>query len=133
VSRPIRTLIADDEGVIREGLRAFLELDRQIEIVGEAINGRQAVQMAARHQPDIVILDADLHDIAGVDVARQIHATMPTVRIIYLAHIPKPELNDVLWVNPRHMRVVLPRNTTSHQLLDSIYCVMNSEALLSQC
>lgn len=125
--RPIRTLIADDEGVIREGLRAFLELDRRIEIIGEAINGQQAIQMAIRHQPDILILDSDLSDITGTEVVRQIHATFPTVRVICLAHMANPEPSDVACAIP-HVSIVLSRSTTSHQLLESIHCVMNSKA-----
>lgn len=128
----IRTLIADDEGVIREGLRAFLELDHQIEIVGEAINGRQVIQMVAHHQPDIVILDIDLHDLTGTEVIRHIHATTPAIRIVCLVHSAQPEPGDLPLANPYHTEVVFSKNTTSRQLLDCIHGVMESEALLSQ-
>ena len=54
---PIRVLIADDHSVVRQGLRAFLEGDRGIELVGEARDGVEAVKMAQRLRPDVILMD----------------------------------------------------------------------------
>ena len=53
----IRTLITDDHKVVRRGLRGFLELDPGLEVVGEASNGEEAVEMALRLEPDVVLMD----------------------------------------------------------------------------
>ena len=53
----IRTLITDDHGVVRQGLRIFLSLDPDIQVVGEAENGREALEMARKLEPDVVLMD----------------------------------------------------------------------------
>ena len=53
----IRTLITDDHGVVRQGLRIFLSLDPDIQVVGEAENGREALEMAQEFEPDVVLMD----------------------------------------------------------------------------
>ena len=126
---PIRTLIVDDEGVIRGGLRAFLELNRRIEIIGEAVSGVQALQMTFCYRPDIVILDIGLHDIDGLEVARQIHGVMPDVRIICIAHDVKTRPSAA--ASPKNVKDFLFKGITSWQLLDSIDRVMNGGGSLN--
>ena len=67
---PIRVLIADDHGVIRAGLRALLNGEPDVEVVGEATNGQETLRQAADLRPDIILLDVSMPDIDGVEVTR---------------------------------------------------------------
>ncbi len=80
----IRVLIADDHAVVREGLRMFLELQDEIEVIGEAGDGVQAVAQAERLSPDVVLMDLVMPRLDGVGAMRQIRSRMPATRVIVL-------------------------------------------------
>ncbi len=85
----IRVLIVDDHAVVRQGLRAFLELQDAppalpIEIAGEATNGAQAVELARRLQPDVVLLDLVMPEMDGIAATPQIIAASPRARVLIL-------------------------------------------------
>ncbi len=68
----IRVLLADDHTVMRQGIRALLEKQKDIEVVGEASNGREAVEMTKTGCPDVVVIDIGMPDLNGIDATRQI-------------------------------------------------------------
>ena len=68
----ITVLLADDHTVVRQGLRALLEAENDMTVVGEAENGRQAVQMAKRLQPEVVVMDIAMPSLNGLEATRQI-------------------------------------------------------------
>ncbi len=78
----IHILIADDHPVVRDGLRAMLSTQPDFQIVGEAVNGVEAVQLAMRLRPDVILLDLEMPDLDGVSVLAQIRATNPLARVI---------------------------------------------------
>jgi DNA-binding NarL/FixJ family response regulator len=80
-----RILIADDHQMLREGLRAILERDPEIEVIGEASDGRTAVAMARELRPDVVAMDVGMPDLNGVEATRQIKAENPLVKVIALS------------------------------------------------
>lgn len=80
----IRVLIADDEAMIRAGVRAILESDEGIEVVGEATDGREAIAAAQRHRPDVAVLDIRMPVLDGLSAATEIAATMPSTRVVML-------------------------------------------------
>lgn len=77
-------LIVDDHAMLRTGIRAFLEQQEGIEIIAEARDGREAVILAARHAPRIVLLDIGMGEMNGLEATRRIHAQDPTIGIIAL-------------------------------------------------
>lgn len=96
-TRPARILIADDHELVRRGLAALLAEVRAWSIVAEAANGRQAVELAARHRPDIVVLDLTMPELNGLDAARQILAELPSARVLILtAHESEQLVREVL-------------------------------------
>jgi DNA-binding NarL/FixJ family response regulator len=81
----IRILLADDHRITREGLRAILDQEKGLEIVGEAENGREAVRMAGKLSPDIVIMDVAMPELNGVEGTRKILEENPGIRVIALS------------------------------------------------
>ena len=84
---PIRIVIADDHSVVREGLRTFLGLDRELEIVGEATNGEEAVQLAHRLKPDVVLMDLKMPKLDGVTAIETIRRDLPDTEVIALTSV----------------------------------------------
>jgi DNA-binding NarL/FixJ family response regulator len=80
----IRVILADDHVVVRAGLRAVLGAAKDIEIIGEARNGREAVTMVERFQPDVVVMDLDMPDTDGVTATKEIVAKGLAARVLVL-------------------------------------------------
>jgi DNA-binding NarL/FixJ family response regulator len=80
----IRVAIADDHAVVRQGLRTFLELQDDVEVVGEAADGAEAVELVARTEPDVVLLDLVMPRLDGIEAIKQIRARCPATRILVL-------------------------------------------------
>lgn len=80
----IRVLIADDHAVVRQGLRTFIDLQEDMQVVGEGSNGSEAVELAASLQPDIVLLDLVMPQLDGVQAATRIKELCPTARVLIL-------------------------------------------------
>ncbi len=80
----LRVLIADDHEMIRRGIRAVLSSQKDIQIVGEASTGLQAIEQAERLSPDVVVMDLVMPAMDGVEATRRIHATNQNIRIIIL-------------------------------------------------
>jgi DNA-binding NarL/FixJ family response regulator len=80
----IRVLIADDHAVVREGLRAFLALQDDVEVVGEAVDGEEAVAAVARLQPDVALVDLVMPNVDGIEAIKRIRASQAPTRVIVL-------------------------------------------------
>ena len=81
----MKIMIADDHAIVREGLRALLDRQTGMEVVGEADNGETAVERQKELLPDVVIMDITMPKLNGVEAIRRIHACDPTVKIIALS------------------------------------------------
>ena len=81
----LNVLIAEDHTLVRSGIRALLESSPDVSVVGEAGNGREAVEMAKSLSPGLVLMDVGMAELNGIDAARQIHAASPTTRIVMLS------------------------------------------------
>ncbi len=84
MAEPIGVLIVDDHAVVREGLRSFLELQEGIAVVGEAGDGAEAVALAERIRPDVVLMDLVMPKVDGVEAMRQLRERVPAARVIVL-------------------------------------------------
>ena len=81
----IKVLIADDHQIMREGLRSMLEKEIDIQVLGEAEDGRMIQRMAREMRPDVIIMDVAMPDLNGIEATRQITAELPGVKIIALS------------------------------------------------
>jgi DNA-binding NarL/FixJ family response regulator len=82
--KKIRILLADDHAVLRAGIRALLEAQPDLEVIGEAGDGQTAVQRAREFQPDVVVMDIGMPGLDGLAATRQILASNPKIRILFL-------------------------------------------------
>jgi DNA-binding NarL/FixJ family response regulator len=99
---PLRILIVDDHAVVRRGVRSLLESEEGFEITGEATTGREAVDVARRTQPDVVVMDLSLPELNGLDAARQILKDSPRCEILMLTmHHSEELVRDVLQAGAR--------------------------------
>ncbi|MFC2091500.1 response regulator [Elusimicrobiota bacterium] len=81
----IRVFLADDHAVIRDGICAMLEAEKDIEVLGTADNGREAVSQANKLNPDVIVMDIAMPEMNGIEAARRIQKSDPSIRIIILS------------------------------------------------
>lgn len=93
----IRIMIADDHEIVRNGLRSLIEKELDMEVIAEASNGRDAVRIALKLAPDVVIMDIAMPDLNGIEAARQIIAALPRIKVIALSmHADKRYVMEML-------------------------------------
>jgi DNA-binding NarL/FixJ family response regulator len=127
----IRVLFADDQPLIRSGIRALLESDEGIEVVGEAADGQQALALAVEHRPDIALIDIQMPVLDGIEATRQFVADerLAGVRVVILTNYG---LDEYVF---RALRAgasgFLLKDTEPGDLLQALRVVMRGDALLS--
>jgi DNA-binding NarL/FixJ family response regulator len=127
----IRIVLADDQSLIRSGIRSLLDAEDDIEVVAEAADGRQAVTLAAEHRPDIVLMDIQMPVLDGIEATRQIVADerLTEVRVVILTNFG---LDEYIF---RALRAgaagFLLKETEPAGLLEALQVVMRGDSLLS--
>ena len=91
-SNPIRVMIVDDHSMVRRGLAAFLKVYPDLELVGEARNGQEAVQVCEQVQPDVILMDLIMPEMDGMTATRTIRERCPHVQVIALTSFQEKEL-----------------------------------------
>ena len=91
-SGPIRVLIVDDHKVVRSGLATFLRAFRDLELVGQAANGREAVALAERERPDVVLMDLMMPEMDGAAATKAIRERWPEVQVVALTSFKEDEM-----------------------------------------
>lgn len=81
----IRIIVADDHDVVRDGLCSLIEREEDMDVIGQADNGRSAVELAGELKPDVIVMDIGMPDLNGIDATRQITAQAPDTKIIALS------------------------------------------------
>jgi two-component system NarL family response regulator len=81
----LRVLLVDDHELMRQGLRSILESEGGVEVVGEAANGREAIELAKKLTPQVVVMDVAMQDMNGIEATRQVCSACPGVKVIALS------------------------------------------------
>ena len=126
----IRVLIADDQTISRSGLRALLETQPDLAVVGDAADGAEAIRLTHEHQPDIVIGVLPMGGVASADAIRRLTAECPTVRMILLT--PALDASDTAKALQIGVRGVVLKDTPTHLLFKSIRCVFGGQVWLGR-
>lgn len=125
----IRVLVADDHAVVREGIRHVLEREPGFEVVAEAANGSEVLQLAERHRPDVAVLDISMPGESGIQVAAQLRQRLPDTRILILSMYDNAEY--VLESVRAGAHGYILKDTAATELRRAIRAVQNGEAFLS--
>jgi DNA-binding NarL/FixJ family response regulator len=127
--RPIRVLIADNHVLIRAGLRALLRARRDFNICGEAANGREAVAIAFKTKPNVVVMNVNLPRIDGIEATRQIRARMPETEIlIFTAENNEDLLREALRAGARGY---LLKSASDQQIIGAIEALASRRVFTS--
>jgi DNA-binding NarL/FixJ family response regulator len=122
-------LIADDDHLMRAGLVAVLESDGEIEVVGQASTGREAVALTKRRQPDVVLMDVQMPDLDGIAATRELTGASPVARVLILTTF---EEDDYIFGGLRAgASGFLLKRTRPEELIAAIHTVAAGDALLS--
>ena len=125
----IRILLADDHAVVRQGFKMILSAEKDMEIVGEAGNGREAVEQAEQLRPDIVVMDVAMPELNGIEATRRLAASMPHTRVIALSmHKDSVYVREVLRAGARGY---LLKDSGAGDLVSAIRAVASGESYLS--
>jgi DNA-binding NarL/FixJ family response regulator len=124
----IRVLIADDQALVRSGFRLILETRADIEVVGEAEDGRQAILLAHELSPDVILMDIRMPDLDGIEATRQIIATGGETRILVLTTF---DLDEYVYAAIRAgASGFLLKDVRPGDLIDAIRLIADGNALL---
>jgi len=127
--KPIEIVIADDHTIVRQGLRKLLEEEDFLEITGEAMNGREAVQIVQTLEPDIVIMDIAMPILNGIEASRQIKQSGLKTRVIILSmHDHTRYIRELLSIG---VSGYLLKDALSHDIIQAIKAAVKGETYLS--
>jgi DNA-binding NarL/FixJ family response regulator len=128
VSEPVRVLVVDDQALVREGLMTLLETAPDINPVASAADGEEAVALAARHRPDVVLMDLRMPKLGGVEATRQILAARPETEIVVLTtHADEASILDALRAGARGY---LTKDAGIAEISRAVHAAANHQALL---
>jgi DNA-binding NarL/FixJ family response regulator len=120
--KQIRAILADDHTIVREGLRALLLADSGIEVVGEATDGREAVNLAIELRPDIVVMDIAMPHLNGLEATSKVRAALPDTKVIILsAHSDDAYIDRVIAIGASGFLI---KQTSAKILAKAIHDVM---------
>jgi DNA-binding NarL/FixJ family response regulator len=120
-TRKIRVLVADDHTMVRDGICAVLMLQRDLDIVGEAVNGKEAVEKVFRLLPDVALMDILMPKLNGLEATRQIKDQCPQTRVMILTQYDEQE--NMLVASQAGAYGFIPKKAASEQLIAGIRAV----------
>ena len=130
-SYPIKVLLVDDHAVVRDGIRARLERSADFEVVGEAVNGREAIQRVEELNPDVVLMDISMPVMNGMDAARYLRDSHPETKVIILTmHEHKEYIQGVIRCGAQGYIV---KDVTAQEMISAIKTVIGGETYYSSC
>lgn len=126
----IRVLIVDDHQIVRDGLRSMLGKQMDIEVVGEAENGREALTRARELNPDVVVMDIGMRELNGIDATRQLLADSPKTKVVALSmHSDRRYVSEMLAAGASGY---LLKDSAFDELTQAIRAVAEGRTFLSQ-
>jgi DNA-binding NarL/FixJ family response regulator len=117
-AKRIKVLIVDDHSVVRDGIRAVLTLQKDIEVVGEAVNGKDAVEKTRQLLPDVVIMDIVMPEMDGLEATKRIYKEYPQARVLMLSQYDDEE--NILAAEQLGAYGFIPKRAASSQLINGI-------------
>lgn len=127
-NKTIRILLVDDHHVLRDGLKSLVETEEDIEVIGEASTGEEAITLARQDQPDVIVMDIGLEKMSGIDASKVILEENEDISIVILSMHVKREF--VVKSIEAGCAGFVPKSTTHDSLLEAIRVVQSGESYL---
>jgi two-component system, NarL family, response regulator NreC len=125
----IRILLADDHAMVRKGFRLILETQPDIEIVGEAANGREAIEQAGKKHPDVIVMDVAMPELNGIEATRRLSSLAPRTRVLALSmHKDSVYVREILRAGARGY---LLKDSIDSDLVNAVRAVAKGDGYLS--
>ena len=126
---PVSVILADDQELVREGLRMMLEAEDDIEVVGEAENGRRALELSRRHDPDVILMDVRMPEVDGIEATRRLANAGARARVLMLTTF---DLDELVYEAMRAgASGFLLKDANREQLVTAVRTVARGESLLA--
>lgn len=127
--KKIKALIADDHRMFADGIISILAETDNIEVIGEAVNGKDAVALAKNLNPDIILMDVNMPELNGIEATRQIKKAVPNVKILMITmHNTREYIQQILSTGAEGY---ILKNTGRDELLNAIMTIMSGEMFYS--
>jgi two-component system response regulator NreC len=127
--RGVTILLADDHTIVRQGLKLILSAHEDLQVVGEAANGREAVELAAKLRPDIVLMDVQMPELNGIEATKKMVAANPRIRILALSmHKESVYVREILRAGARGY---ILKDAIDTELLTAVRSVANGDGYIS--
>jgi len=126
----INVVLADDHTIVRDGLRALLEANPEIKVVGDASSGRQVLEKVKELQPDVVIMDISMPDLNGIDATREILIANPQARVIILSMLGTAD--HVFHALQAGARGYLLKESAGREVMEAVLSVYAGEMYFSR-
>ncbi|ANS79061.1 DNA-binding response regulator, LuxR family [Serinicoccus hydrothermalis] len=128
-TQPLRLLLVDDQPLLLQGFAMILSTEPDLEVVGQATDGRQAVDAVREHRPDVVLMDVQMPVLDGIEATRRIVADHPEVRVVILTTFDRDDyLFDALQAGASGF---LLKNADAEDLVDAVHAAAEGHALLA--
>ncbi len=125
----IRIVLADDHAVVRQGFKMILDAQPDMEIVGEAANGREAIELAEQLRPEIIVMDVAMPELNGIEATRRLAASTPHTRVLALSmHKDSVYVREILRAGARGY---LLKDSVAADLVSAVRAVASGEGYLS--
>ena len=128
-SRAVRVLVVDDQTLFRTGLTSLLADDERVEVVGQAVDGADAVKLATKLKPDVVLMDIKMPNVDGIEATRTIMETVPGVRILILTTFETD--SQVIQALKAGASGYVLKDSSAAAIVSSIVAVMSGERVMA--
>lgn len=125
----IRLMVVDDHQIVRQGLRSILEREPDLEVIGEAASGEEALELAERHPPDVALVDIRMQGMSGIDLCRRLRETAPATAVLILtSYINEAMVRECIQAGARGY---LLKDLNVLDLVSSVRSVVRGDAALA--
>ncbi len=126
---PVRVLVADDQTLFRTGLASLLAADGRVEVVGQAVDGVEAIKQALRLKPDVVLMDIKMPNMDGIEATRQIREKVPGCNVLVLTTFETD--SQVIQALKAGASGYVPKDSSASAIISSIVAVMAGERVMA--
>lgn len=124
-----RVLVVDDQTLFRTGLTSLLSADPRVEVVAQAVNGAEAVKLAAKHKPDVVLMDIKMPNTDGIEATRQIIELVPGIKVLILTTFETD--SQVIQALKAGASGYVLKDSSAPAIISSILAVMSGERVMA--